>query len=102
MIDHNPEYDQGFRDATSNEIRQFREDENYRYRDMQTRMGQDEAVMRRDKNATVSKEYVKKHAIEGVRLANRTPTEVKVEEIAGVVFPLLLLLTIIVVVKYLL
>lgn len=44
MIDHNPQYEiearereNGFRDATANEIRQFREDENYRYRDRQLR-----------------------------------------------------------------
>lgn len=39
MIDHNPEYTQGFRDATSNEIREYRNDQESRYRENQIREG---------------------------------------------------------------
>ena len=37
MIDHNPQYDQGFRDATATEIRHMRDDMESRYRESQTR-----------------------------------------------------------------
>ena len=39
MIDHNPEYDQGFRDATSNELREYRNEQESRYRENQIREG---------------------------------------------------------------
>lgn len=36
-IDHNPEYDQGFRDATAQQISELRQDEWQRYRENQYR-----------------------------------------------------------------
>ena len=41
MIDHNSEYDrdQGFRDATSNELREYRNEQESRYRENQIREG---------------------------------------------------------------
>ena len=89
MIDHNPQYEiearereNGFRDATANEIRQLREDENYRYRDRQ-RM--DIPFISMDKESTVKRVDFERMVEDGIRLTNRTPAEENLDNIVGII-----------------
>ena len=94
MIDHNPQYeiearerDQGFRDATANEIRQLREDENYRYRDRQRF---ENVPIETPAPLTKTPQEYAELVKEGERILSRTPQQAAAENAAALILNLIL------------